>query len=143
MPELRKIRGLGLEVYPRPKSSNKWLLPVCFASPANKAKLEQLRPHHPTVWEEADIDTVPMICYCFTGKQLKSWRRLLFRAVWADFCECLGPEVCKAYWPQLWLRANNAAAMARNKWELHHGGYRSDRFNYGKSVRASASMSIY
>ena len=143
MPELSRIKALGLECYPKPKTMNKWLLPVVFASPANKAKLAQLNPSHPGNWEEADIDGVPTMCYCFTGKQIKVWRPLPFKSVWPQFCDRLGPAVCKAYWPQLWIRANNGAAQARNTWERHHGGYRCDSFNRGMSVRAAASLSIY
>lgn len=142
MQGLRKIRALGLECYLRPKSVNKWHLPVCFASPDNKKRLAQLNPSHPGNWEEADIDGVPMVCYVFTGRQIKDWNRFPLKCVFPQFEDRLGQAVVKAFWPQLWLRHNNDAAQARNTWERHHGGYRRDSFNRGMSARAAASLSI-
>ena len=140
MTQVRKIPHLGLELYSRPKSLNKWHLPVCAAS--LRPKLDRLRPNHPGNWEEVDFDGCPTLCYVFTGKFLKSLRPLQFHSVWCRFADALGPGPAKEFYPQLWIRYNNGRARARNEWEAHHGGIRRDAFDRGMSVRAAASMSI-
>lgn len=139
---LHRIKALGLECYPKLGSPSKWLLPVCAATPAARARLKTLRPNNPGNWEEAEIDTVPTICYRLTGKQLKAWKGWPFKTVWPQFADRLGEGPAKAFWPEMWLRHNNGTARARNTWERHHGGYRFDSFNRGMSVRAAAPMSI-
>lgn len=138
----RRIRALDLEVYPRPRSQRKWLLPVCFASPVMRARLERLNPAHPVNWEESDVTGVPMMCYVLTPRQLRVWRGLPFRSVWPQLCDSLGRDVCRHFWPQKWIAANNAAAEARNRWESAHGGIRVRKMDYGPSVRTAAPMSI-
>lgn len=142
MAELRRIRALGLEVYPKPGCPSKWLLPVCAASPKTWDRVRELKPNHPDNWEEVEIDTVPTICYRLTGKQLRAWRGWPFKTVWPQLVDRVGQGPAKAFWPSLWLRYHNGAARARNTWEEHHGGYRTDRFDRGMSVRAAAPMSI-
>lgn len=138
-----KIKRLGLEAYQKPGCPSKWLLPVCLASPAMREKVARLNPNHIGNWEEVEIDTVPHLCYRFTGAQLRSWRGAPFRSLWPQFCSSVGGMVAKEFWPGLWLKFNNESARARNTWEKHHGGYRTDRFDRGESVRASAVRSIY
>ena len=141
-PQLRRIKALGLEVYPKPGCPSKWLLPVCAATPGARERLARLLPNHPDNWEEADIDTVPTICYRLTGKQLKAWRGWPFKTVWPQLVDRLGNGPAKAFWPDMWLRYNNGTALARNTWERHHGGYRRDSFDRGPSLRACASRSL-
>lgn len=101
-----------------------------------------LKPNHIGNWEDADIDGCPTMCYRFTGRELRTWNRLPFRSVWPQLSDRLGSGVAKEYFHDLWLKAVNDEAVARNRWELNHGGYRRDRFDRGMSVRAAAALSI-
>lgn len=138
--DVRKIPHLGLYCYRRPKSANKWHLPVCAAS--LRQRLERLSPHHPGNWEEVDMDGCLTMCYVFTGKFLNTLRPLKYRSVWCRFSEAIGSGPAREFFPELWLRYSNGRAMARNRWEARHGGIRRDCFDRGMSVREAAAMSI-
>ena len=140
--ETFRIKALGIETYRKPRTANKWLVPVCADLPAVRTKLSQLRPNHPGNWETADIDGCPTVCYRLTGAQIRTWNKLRLKSVWPQFSDRLGFGVTREFWPGLWTQFRNIEAKARNTWEEHHGGIKGDRFARGMSVRSAASLSI-
>lgn len=135
------LKQAGLTVYKKPHTGNKWYLPVC--STLKKDALKRLVPNHPGNWEEVDFDGCPTICYVVTGSLVRQLNKSkLFTSFYNMFSDCLGSGPAKEYFPELWIKANNIKAMARNKWEFCHGVKTRTTSHGSMSVRAAARLSI-
>lgn len=134
------LRHFGLVLYPKPGAQNKWLLPVCGSQ--IKDRLQRLAPCNPGNWEDVDLDGCQTMCYRMRTRQIRDLNRRPFKGAYLEFAGTLGFNVVKEFFPDAWLRFNNSTARARNRWELHHGGIRHERFDRGPSIRAAARLSI-
>ena len=131
---------LGLLLYDKPDSRNRWILPVCDAR--LRPRLERLSPHNASCWEDVDLDGVLTTCFRMSRRQIDHINKGAFCTSYAKFVDALGQEVVREYFPALWRHNNNIKAIARNMWEAHHGGIRGGKSCRGPSVRACAHMSI-
>ena len=137
----RELKQAGLVLYQRPRSGNKWYLPVC--SELKAAKLKILAPKHESNWETVDFDGCPTICYVITSGLVKHLNKMKFTSFFSVLEECIGKGPTKEFFYDLWLKDNNIRARNRNRWEMTHGGLRAPKVNYkSMSIREAARMSV-